>query len=89
MAQARAALNMPTPNPLATECAQAFMQRVARVQIRQCPACQHGQLVVVQVLAGAKRLPAPGPEQPLRLDSDTQGLQAWLQKNRPHTRAPP
>lgn len=89
LAQARAALNMPVSNPMATECVQAFMQRVARVQIRQCPACEHGQLVVVQVLAGAKRLPAPGPEQPLRQDSDTQGLQAWLWQNRPHTRAPP
>jgi len=55
MAQARAALNMPTPNPLATECAQAFMQRVARVQIRRSPACEQGQLAVVQALIGAKR----------------------------------
>lgn len=38
------------------------MQRVARVQIRQCPACGHGRLVVVQVLAGARQLPVPGQE---------------------------
>lgn len=89
LAQARAALNMPVSNPVATECVQAFMQRVARVQIRQCPVCQHGQLVVVQVLAGARQLPAPGQKLPQRLNSDTQLLQAWLRHTRPRTRAPP
>ena len=28
------------------------MQRVAKAQIQQCPACGHGRLVVVQVLVG-------------------------------------
>lgn len=59
LALARADLNMPAPSPVATECAQAFMQRVAQAQIRQCPACIHGRLVVVQVLAGARQLPVP------------------------------
>lgn len=59
LALARAALNMPAPSPVATECAQAFMQRVAQAQIRQCPACGHGHLVVVQVLAGVRHLPVP------------------------------
>ncbi len=62
LAQARQALNMPAPSPVATECAQAFMQRVARVQIGQCPACANGRLAVVQVLAGARQLPVPGQE---------------------------
>lgn len=72
---ARAALSMPASSPLATECAQAFMQRVARVQIRQCPACGHGRLDVVQVLAGARQLPVPG--------------QAGYGSSTCHTRGPP
>jgi Putative transposase len=59
LAQARAALHMPTPNPKVQECAQDFMARVARVNIQQCPVCQQGCLGVVQTLAGAKRLPDP------------------------------
>jgi hypothetical protein len=38
------ALSMPALSPVATECAQVFMQRVARVQVRQCPACGHGRM---------------------------------------------
>ena len=60
LALARAALSMPALSPAATECAQVFMQRVAQAQIRQCPACGHGRLVVAQVLAGARQLPVPG-----------------------------
>ena len=75
LALARAALNMPAPSPVATECAQAFMQRVAQAQIRQCPACGHGRLVVVQVLLGARQLPVPG--------------QAGCGPSTCHTRGPP
>ncbi len=67
-------MNMPAPQPQTTECAQAFMQRVARVQIRQCPACEQGQLVVAQVRTGVRQLPAPGQKLPQRLNSDMQGL---------------
>lgn len=59
LAQAKAALHMPAPNPQAQECAQDFMARVARVDIQQCPVCQRGRMGVVQALAGAKRLPDP------------------------------
>ncbi|MDP3927062.1 MAG: transposase [Hydrogenophaga sp.] len=59
LAQARAALHMPAPNPPAQACAQDFMARVARVNIHQCPVCQQGRLGVVQTLARAKHLPDP------------------------------
>jgi len=59
LAQAKAALHMPAPNPQAQECAQDFMARVARVNTHQCPACGQGRMGVVQTLAGAKRLPDP------------------------------
>ncbi|EQD75846.1 transposase [mine drainage metagenome] len=57
VAKVRAALAMPTANPLATESAQAFMQRVAQQDIAQCPACPHGRLRAVQVLVALKQLP--------------------------------
>lgn len=75
LALARAALSMPALSPAATECAQVFMQRVAQTQIRQCPACIHGRLVVVQVLVGARHLPVPG--------------QAGCGPSTCHTRGPP
>ncbi|MDO9570896.1 MAG: transposase [Hydrogenophaga sp.] len=62
LAQAKAALHMPVPNPKAQACAQDFMARVARVarvNIHQCPVCQQGRLGVVQTLARAKHLPDP------------------------------
>ncbi len=59
LAQAKAAMHMPAPNPKAQECAQDFMARVARVNIQQCPVCQQGRLCVVQTLARAKHLPDP------------------------------
>jgi hypothetical protein len=40
LAQARAALAMPAPNPIAAQSAAEFMRRVARVQIMRCPHCQ-------------------------------------------------
>jgi hypothetical protein len=59
LAKVRAALAMPAANPLAIESAQAFMQRVARKDIAQCPMCRHGHLRVVAVLLALKRLPDP------------------------------
>jgi hypothetical protein len=59
LAQARAALAQPVPQPQALESARAFMARVARIRTHTCPQCQ-GPLQVVQTLAGAKYLPAPG-----------------------------
>lgn len=57
LAQAKAALHMPASNRAAQDSAQDFMARVAKVNISQCPACEHGRLCVVQTLAGLKRLP--------------------------------
>jgi hypothetical protein len=56
---ARLALQMPGINQEAQESAQAFMARVARIDVRLCPACKLGRLRTVEVLAGAKRLPTP------------------------------
>ncbi|MEZ5652389.1 MAG: IS91 family transposase [Burkholderiaceae bacterium] len=49
--QARAALSMPAPNPVAEECAAQFMRRVARIEISRCPKCS-GTLEVVGLRAG-------------------------------------
>ena len=56
---ARAALQMPQPNPQATESAHAFMARVAQINVLLCPCCGQGRLRVTAVLAGLGRLPAP------------------------------
>lgn len=50
MALARQLLAMPQPNPQAREDAQAFMRRVAAMEIHRCPHCSSGQLRVVQLL---------------------------------------
>jgi len=57
---ARLALQMPLPNPQAIESAQAFMARVARIDVGLCPRCKVGRLQTTAVLAGSKQLPAPG-----------------------------
>ncbi len=40
LTQARSALRMPAPNPIAQETAAAFMRRLARIDIERCPRCQ-------------------------------------------------
>jgi hypothetical protein len=50
LAAARAALAMPPPNPRASEDAQAFIRRVAAIDIDRCPCCRIGRLVVVEVI---------------------------------------
>ncbi len=45
---------MPANNRAAQESAQDFMAQVAKVNISQCPAREHGCLCVVQTLAGCK-----------------------------------
>ena len=57
---ARLALNMPNQSKQAKESAQAFMARVAKLDVLQCPCCKVGELRVSAVLVGQKRLPAPG-----------------------------
>ena len=57
---ARLALQMPAANPQAIESAQAFMARVAKINVLLCPCCKLGRLRVTSVLCGLGRLPAPG-----------------------------
>ena len=59
LAAARAALLMPAPNPVAIESGQAFMARVAKMDVDLCPCCKVGRLRCIAVLAGLGRLPAP------------------------------
>ena len=59
LSAARQALQMPAVNPQAIESAQAFMQRVARLDVPVCPCCKVGRLHVVAVMVGQARLPAP------------------------------
>lgn len=57
---ARVALQMPPVNKRAVESAQAFMQRVARMDVMVCPNCKLARLRITAVLQGRERLPAPG-----------------------------
>jgi len=50
LARARNALAMPAPNPQAREDAQAFMRRVAAIEIECCPYCKAGRWVTLQLL---------------------------------------
>jgi Putative transposase/Transposase zinc-binding domain len=50
LAQARAALAMPAPNPIARDTVAAFMRRVARIDIERCPHC-HGRWQPIAQLA--------------------------------------
>ena len=59
LARARLALKMPEPSPAAMECAQAFMQRVAQIDIAQCPCCAPGRMQIIAVMLGLKRLADP------------------------------
>ena len=57
---ARLALQMPAANRQASESAQAFMARVAKIDVLLCPCCKVGRLQVTAVLVGLGRLAAPG-----------------------------
>lgn len=59
LAQARASLAQPAVHKATLESAQAFMARVARIELSRCPQCRHGRLQVVQTLLGLKHLPGP------------------------------
>jgi hypothetical protein len=61
---ARLALGMPAINQQAVESAQAFMMRVALIDVLLCPCCKKGRLQTIAVLAGSKKLPAPGSAVP-------------------------
>ena len=57
---ARRDLQLPIPNPRATESARDFLQRVARIDAQQCPRCGSGRLHCVDTVAALKWLPTPG-----------------------------
>ena len=50
LALARSLLAMPAPSPQAREDAQAFMRRVAAIEIERCPHCKSGRWQLVQAL---------------------------------------
>jgi hypothetical protein len=51
LAQARAALSAPTPDPAVLESVQAFMQRIQWHQYLRCPHCGNGQFVPTGAIA--------------------------------------
>ena len=51
LAIARAALEMPPANAQAREDAAAFLKRVAGIDIANCPHCQRGRWLTIEVLA--------------------------------------
>ena len=58
LAQARAALNAPIPDPVVVESVQAFMRRVDRHEYLRCPDCGRGQFVPTAPIAPVRlRLP--------------------------------
>jgi hypothetical protein len=64
LAACRAAHNTPAPPPPAAESAEAFLTRLLGRDVRRCPHCQHGRLLIVQHLPRPISLPdlhATGP----------------------------
>jgi hypothetical protein len=61
---ARLALQMPVINPQAIESAQAFMARIAMINVLLCPCCKVGTLHVVATLQGSTPLPPPSARVP-------------------------
>ena len=64
LAACRAALNTPAPQPPVVESAEAFLIRLLGRDVRRCPHCQQGRLLIVQHLLRPTRLPdlrATGP----------------------------
>ena len=64
LSAARLALQMPAINPVAIESAQAFMARVAKIDVGLCPCCKVGRLHVTATLQGSAQLPAPARTAP-------------------------
>jgi hypothetical protein len=51
LAQARAALAAPTPDPLVVESVQDFLRRIDRIECSRCPHCGRGQFVTTAPIA--------------------------------------
>ena len=63
---ARLALDMPVINQPALESAQAFMVRVALMDMLLCPSCKKGRLHVIATMPGLPQVAAPGSTVPVR-----------------------
>jgi len=62
LAAARAALEVPAPDPVVVESVEGFMRRVAGIEWLCCPHCREGRFGVVEVIPPAERSPPPrGP----------------------------
>ncbi len=62
LAACRAALNMPAPDKAIVESVDAFMQRVAGIDIGRCPCCRQGHLVIIgSIVPRRERCRATGP----------------------------
>jgi hypothetical protein len=62
LAACRQALTMPVADKAVKESVQAFMQRVADIDIRRCPCCEHGILQVIGVIVPRReRCQSTGP----------------------------
>ena len=66
LSAARLALQMPTNNPVAIESVQAFMARVASLDVGLCPCCKVGRLHVAVTMHGSAQLPAPDDTAPIQ-----------------------
>lgn len=67
LAACRAVLHAPAPAPPPVESAEAFLIRLTGRDVRRCPHCPHGRLVIVHQLPRPMRLPdlrATGPPAP-------------------------
>ena len=62
LAAARAALQVPTPDPVLLESVEAFLRRVAHIECLCCPHCREGRFGVVAAIPPTGRRPPPrGP----------------------------
>lgn len=62
LARCRTALGMPAPEPKVIEAVDAFMRRVASIDIAHCTCCAHGQFRLIEVIAPSRLAPcARGP----------------------------
>lgn len=62
LVQCRAALNVPKPDKAVIDTVEAFMQRVAQIDIGRCPCCEAGRLQVMGTIAPVrKHCQATGP----------------------------
>ena len=61
LAQARAALSAPTPDPLVVESVEAFMGRINRLESLRCTHCGNGRFVPTAPIAPARSLHLRGP----------------------------